>query len=265
MKHLVSIDGVEKYFYTGEQPILILCSDEKKYICKYIHSQGSREKLICEYLSWSFADLMQINTPSYAFVKFKVEHAPFNAKIGHIQTTSIGSQQIPNVIDVVPTTYKYIKPTTSLLNDFLKIAYFDLLTSNEDRNSNNANLLYNISEEEIIAIDFGCTFNTATFDMPLSLLTTNETILNSDLFRHISSRYKESTVLREAENVVQKMSSTIILVNQNAKAIIESIPQDWNPDLELVKAKVQELLSSEWIASVQDTFFEYLKDNIVHE
>jgi len=265
MKHLVSIDCVEKYFDTGEQPILILCSDDKKYICKYIQSAGSRKKLICEYLSWSFAELMHVSIPSYAYVNFKAEHVPFNAKIGHINTTSIGSQQIPNVIDVVPTTCNYVKPSISLLNDLLKIAFFDLLTSNEDRNSNNANLLYNITEEKIIAIDFGCTFNTATFDMPLSLLTANETILASDMFRYVSSRYSEATIMREAEDVIQTMNADLLTVQQNAKTIIGGIPQDWNPDLTLIEAKIGELLGSEWISRVKETFFEYLKDNIHHE
>lgn len=80
-----------------------------------------------------------------------------------------------------------------MLKDLLKIAFFDLLVSNEDRNSN------------------------------------------------------------------------LVTVRQNAKAIICGIPQDWNPDLKLIEAKVDELLGSEWICRVNKTFIEYLKDNICHE
>ncbi len=63
----------------------------------------------------------------------------------------------------------------------LLIALFNLWVANEDRNWNNANLLYDVNSNNLIAIDHGCILNTATFDYNLSLLTQNETILYSDL------------------------------------------------------------------------------------
>ncbi len=54
-----------------------------------------------------------------------------------------------------------------LCQQLMQIALFDLWLSNEDRNANNANLMYDMVNDNIMAIDYGCCFNTATFDYPL--------------------------------------------------------------------------------------------------
>jgi hypothetical protein len=45
---LSSIKTIEQQYQTGENPVLVLCSDKNAYICKYMRSSGSAYKLACE-------------------------------------------------------------------------------------------------------------------------------------------------------------------------------------------------------------------------
>lgn len=45
---LVSIKAIQQQFHTGEEPVLVLCSDKNAYICKYMRSSNAAYKLTCE-------------------------------------------------------------------------------------------------------------------------------------------------------------------------------------------------------------------------
>ena len=45
-----SIKVIEHLYRTGEEPILVVCSDLKAYICKYMRSSSAAYKLVCEFI-----------------------------------------------------------------------------------------------------------------------------------------------------------------------------------------------------------------------
>ncbi len=43
-----SVKVIEQQFNTGEEPVLVTCSDMNTYICKYMRSSAAAYKLACE-------------------------------------------------------------------------------------------------------------------------------------------------------------------------------------------------------------------------
>lgn len=271
MKQLHSIKKIEKTYNTGEEPVLVACNDHNSYICKYTRYSGSANKLVCELMGAVFAKAWMLNTPDIAIVKVKHEHVPYNMSGSFFSKPILGSLQQPNVVDITPTTIPLITPSKKLCRQLMQIALFDLWLSNEDRNANNANLMYDMVNDDIIAIDYGCCFNTATFDYPLSLLTESESILCSDLFLHLSNGISSEDILQMADILLNidfpsylHDCKTGFVVAQwddeaNAELGCDFIPSAWNIDRTRLREKIDELLSDDWVARVKDGFTETLK------
>lgn len=277
MKRLYSIKNIEKTYNTGEEPVLVACSDHNSYICKYTRYSGSANKLVCELMGALFAQDWQLNTPEIAMVRVRQEHVPYNMSGSYFSKTILGSLQQQNVIDITPTTIPLITPSERLCQQLMKIALFDLWLANEDRNANNANLMYDMVKDNIVAIDFGCCFNTATFDYPLSLLTESESILCSDLFEHLSKGMTREQIMSMADVLLRigfpsclHDCETVLTVVQwddevNDELYCPFIPMAWNIDRRRLTAKIKELLSDEWIARVRDAFLETLNTALQYE
>ena len=131
----------------------------------------------------------------------------------------------------------------------------------QDRNWNNANLLYNIVSSNLIAIDHGCIFNTATFDYKLSILTQSETILCSDLAYNIIGKIS----LDEQSYLFKKLKNNLFDIKRKEtelkREIINCIPHNWNIDSEIVLSKMNELFDEKWIIECWNTFIEYYNEN----
>lgn len=274
MKYLHSIKNIEKTYNTGEEPVLVSCNDHNSYICKYTRYSGSANKLICELLGAVFATDWKLNTPEVAIVKVKQEHVPYNMSGSYFSKPILGSLQQQNVVDITPTTIPLITPNEKLCQQLLKIALFDIWLSNEDRNANNANLMYDMSNDNIIAIDFGCCFNTATFDYPLSLLTESESILCSDLFLHIARCATPERILQMSYLLQHIDFMSYIHDCETIKAVLQwdeetnaelgcyFIPSAWGINRTNIANKIEELLSDEWISRVRKGFTETLNTAI---
>lgn len=137
-----SAKRIEQQFRTGEEPVLVMCSDVNLYVCKYMRSSAAAYKLACELIGARMAEAWHLNTP-----------------------------------DITPSTYAKVPATIDSLEQLMQIALFDFWIANEDRNANNANLMYDVGRSQLVSIDYGCILNTATFEYPLSQLTTTDTIL----------------------------------------------------------------------------------------
>lgn len=270
MKQLYSIKNIEKVFNTGEEPVLVACNDQNSYICKYSRYSGSANKLVCELMGALFAKQWMLNTPEIAIVKVKLDHVPDNMSGSFFSKPILGSLQYSNVVDVTPTTIPLITPSDRLCRQVMQIALFDMWLSNEDRNANNANLMYDMVHNNIIAIDYGCCFNTATFDYPLSLLTESESILCSDLFIHLTTETPYERILQVADILLNidfpsylldcKVGLVVAQCDEETNAEIgcDFIPSAWNIDRTRLANKIEELLSDEWVARVKEGFIETL-------
>lgn len=270
MKQLCSIKNIEKTYNTGEEPVLVACNDHQSYICKYTRYSGSANKLVCELIGAIFAKTWMLHTPEIAIVKVRREHIPHNMSGSYFSIPILGSQQQQNVVDITPATVPLIIPNEKLCRQLLQIALFDLWLSNEDRNANNANLMYDMVNDNIIAIDYGCCFNTATFDFPLSLLTESESILCSDLFSHVSCSIPRERIMQMADVLLNidfpsyiHDCQTGIIVAQwddaaNEELECDFIPTAWNINRERLIHKIEELLNEKWVSRVREGFTETL-------
>ncbi len=270
MKQLHSIKGIDKTYNTGEEPVLVACNDHNSYICKYSRYSGSANKLVCELMGAVFAKQWRLNTPEIAIVKVKHEHVPYNMNGSFFSKPILGSLQQPNVVDITPATIPLIYPSDKLCQQLMQIALFDLWLSNEDRNANNANLMYDMVRDNLIAIDYGCCFNTATFDYPLSLLTESESILCSDLFIHLAGNTSHERIRQMADvllnvdfpSYIHECKTGLVVVQSDEEAnkelVCDFIPSAWNIDRIRLSNKIEELLGEEWIVRVKNGFLETL-------
>ena len=48
---LHSLKTIERKYNTGEEPVLVVCSDLNSYICKYMRSSSAAYKLVCELIA----------------------------------------------------------------------------------------------------------------------------------------------------------------------------------------------------------------------
>ncbi|MDE5882210.1 MAG: hypothetical protein K2H60_10805 [Muribaculaceae bacterium] len=255
-----SIKAIQKQYNTGEQPVLVMCSDLHEYVCKYKRSSGSAYKLVCELTGAFLANAWNLNIPKIALIEIHYDHWMSTRSIS-LSAPAFGSKIINSVIDVNTAFNKEIRISSELKEQILEIALFDLWVANEDRNWNNANLLYDMLTDSLVVIDHGCIFNTATFDYKLSLLTQNETILCSDLARTILKHIKPD----EKDNILEKIKERFVSIQEKELKLIpeimENIPSNWNVNPEVVSSKITELFDRKWMEECWDTFVEYFNEN----
>lgn len=277
MKQLISIKPIDKSYNTGEEPVLVLCNDHYSYVCKYPRYSGSSNKLVCELMGAIFAKKWNLNTPDASFVKVLQQHVPYNMSGSFFSSPIIGSKLCNNVIDVTPTSIEQIPSNADILRQLMHIALFDFWIANEDRNANNSNLMYDYIRQELVVIDFGCSFNTATFDFPLSQLTETDSILCSDFFEHISKDVPTELIYQIADTLTREdfckyihdCESVLQIINrdENMNEGVESffIPMAWQINRQRLRKKVEELLNDAWTKAVVNNFNETLKTVLNNE
>lgn len=143
-----SVQRIEKQYPTGEEPVLVMCLDKNAYVCKYMRSSASAYKIACELIGSQMARAWQLETPDIAFVRIKASHWSGRFLQHSVSAPSIGNKRIEGVVDVNTSTYKEVDSTTARLRQLMKIALFDFWIANEDRNANNANLLYDLGHRK---------------------------------------------------------------------------------------------------------------------
>lgn len=99
---LDSVKSIERQYLTGEEPVLVLCSDMNAYICKYMRSSFAAYKLACELVGAQMAKAWHLDTPEIAFVRIRPSHWPK----GGYAALSIGSRKLEGVVDITPSTYR---------------------------------------------------------------------------------------------------------------------------------------------------------------
>jgi len=262
---LHSAKQIERQFHTGEEPVLVMCSDVNTYVCKYMRSSTASYKLVCELIGSQMAKAWQLNTPKIAFVKIRSSHWE-GINISHnISAPSLGFKWVEGVVDITPSTYAKVSASTNTLYQLMKIALFDFWIANEDRNANNANLMYDVANEHFVSIDYGCIFNTATFDYPLSQLTSTDTILWSDLFVHLNQNQEKESILLLVEKLKDEFHKSLTECSVVCGETIDQIPQEWNVPKVVIREKINQLFDDKWSMQVWNNFVECLNENSTYE
>ena len=97
-----SVKAIEQQFNTGEEPVLVTCSDMNTYICKYMRSSAAAYKLVCELIGAQMAISWQLDTPEVAFVKIKPSPKDWNIATEIVEsklTQLFDKQWIDNIWD----------------------------------------------------------------------------------------------------------------------------------------------------------------------
>ena len=211
------------------------------------------------------AKAWQLNTPDVVLVKIKSSHWEGISLSHSISASSLGARWLDGVIDITPSTYAQVPVNTDTLYQLMKIALFDFWIANEDRNANNANLMYDVVNDLFVSIDYGCVFNTATFEYSLSQLTSTDTILCSDLFAHLTQCIENSEFKSLTERLSWDFENSIRQCKLIHLEIIENIPQEWNVPQTVITDKISQLFDEKWLFGVWNNFIECLNENIHHE
>lgn len=262
---LESVKAIQQQYRTGEEPVLVICSDKNAYICKYMRSSAPAYKLACELIGARMAVAWQLETPEVAFVRIKSGHWAGRFVQHSLSAPSLGSRKMDGVVDVTPSTYKDVEATTATLKQLMKIALFDFWVANEDRNANNANLLYDVGRSRLVSIDYGCILNTATFDFGMSQLTSTDTILWSDLFQHLSQNRERTMMEAIACELKTEYAACLKRSIRQVKHILGELPLEWNVSVEVVGEKLKQLFDDRWTAGVWNNFVECLNENLRYE
>ena len=261
---LESIKTIERQYLTGEEPVLVMCSDMNAYVCKYMRSSATAYKLACEVIGTQFADVWRLGTPESAFVRIKPEHWGRHSLSHNLSAPAFGSKWLDGVVDITPSTFGEISQVLPTLLLLMRIALFDFWIANEDRNANNANLLYDIPRGMLVPIDYGCILNTATFEYPMAQLTSTDTILYSDLFHHLAYGVSGAFFIKATNELNASYKENVKGSVREVKHIIEAIPHQWNISTDVLKNKLNQLFEPSWIESVWENFMECLNENTSH-
>lgn len=151
-------------------------------------------------------------------------------------------------------------------SDFLKIALFDIWLANEDRNYNNNNLLLHYAKDNSLsfyAIDHVLIFNSSSFDYGISLLTADDSILNTDLAKLLFAND------RKLGETVNKLVESFYLCTKdcekNLDNILALVPNSWAINTVGLKAKMEQYLFNDaWKKQCEDTFRAFIHSLILN-
>lgn len=263
-----SIEAIEIVFQTGNRPMLVHCNNFEDYVCKYNSGYSSADLLAREYLSASFLNIWELSPPEFDLIEIKPEHIIPGLPIGtiNINCPCFGSKfnreykEIDQFI-IETEKNKFQKPI-----DFLKIAFFDIWISNEDRHHGNYNLLLATEDNQYIfkPIDHGCSFHTGTQKLPNYTLSYNESLLSSPLVSRLFSKK-----LLRSMDLIGELRNPWYLCHEKCKdsvyELIEGMPDQWQiPKEELYGELLTYIFTEQWFDECWQTFLEHLQNTINH-
>ena len=149
---------------------------------------------------------------------------------------------------------RFKNPSTAM--GFIQIALFDIWLCNEDRNHNNYNLLYDIVNNHFVPIDHVNIFNGLNIDKPPYLISQNESILTSPLFR----LFFYGTLQTENKSFRSDIENTFKNHVRNCEKILPqilpSLPDQWRLDLPFISDRLAIFFSDAWLADSINYFFD---------
>lgn len=272
MKNVKAIKPItHKYPTQGSEPVLVQGNDFNNWICKY----KDVNKLFSELLASEFARLWEIKVPDTALVWIDYDLCvkDFDNKKGlerrFFERECFGSLFLKEAIDVNQTLVSSKEFTKKIKNkeDLLKIALFDIWLSNEDRNSNNYNLLLESGTSGytiMYVIDHADIFNSAlAYKYDIYEINQDDTILNSTLANLLLKN--NTKIVNNVDFLLNSFSDLANKCNENLDPILKKVPPKWNIDLEAYRDKIQFIFSSDWLERCNKLFRSYTQEFIIQK
>lgn len=258
-------------FTTGDNPILVTCTDMSDWVCK--HGRMSPSVLFSEVIGSTFANLWGLKTPQISFVDVSIEHLPKDnlniVQPAFFNKPCFGSLFIEDS-QVVDTTLLPSFRNQAFRNkignktDLLKIALFDIWLGNEDRHHGNSNLLLDqtLADKYYFNVfDHGAIFNSNTLIRGIQLISDNESIISSDLAQILFRKGKILT--KNVDNIIKDFYLCTLECEAHLSNIINDIPVQWGLDLENLELLIHaNLFTYNWKKDCENHFRELIQANI---
>ncbi len=269
MKYLHSIQPLDKNTIVESQdrPLIISCEGLKDYYAKYNRPNNSVAfRLFKEYLAACFLKLWEFKQPNYCFINVRKEDLPTDLTIPKkcFSVPSFGIEKIEESIDLNKITEELLvksKRKFKTKEDLLKLAFFDIWLSNEDRHSGNFNILCKYDEKgyDIYPIDHAAIFNHGILNAPIDLLTFDETLINSNLFSKLLI-INMLKVKRDREGIRKKYYLYAENCKKNINNILKYVPPEWKIDILDVEEKlIKYILNDTWFDNCWNQYLLYFE------
>lgn len=262
MQNLHSISPINHCYQTyGSRPVRVLCNDLENYVCKYYTGgSGPAYTLFNEVLAASFLKIWQLPVPDFALVTIAKKHMEeLGFPYHYFDDSCFGSRFMDNYKEVdkvfmgMPKS-RFKNPETA--KGYVMIALFDIWLCNEDRNHNNFNLLYHPEKNHFVPIDHVNIFNGLNIDKHPYLISENESILSSPLFRlfFYGSLQPDHEIFRS--DIEKTFKRHIKHCEKNLPQILSSLPGQWRLDLPFISERLEFFFSEKWVTKSLNHFFE---------
>lgn len=245
---------------------MVHASDLNYYYCKYHGHVGAANRLFKEYVIASFLECWEFNRAPYSLIQVLPEHILPDLSIPRksFDAPCFGLQEITGAVDLSRINEDILassRPRIRLKQDLLKLAFFDIWTCNEDRNSGNYNILFKYVEREyvIYPIDHEACFNNGNFERGLVPVTFEDNLIYSTLFAKLFQGREW-----EKEEFLASLRERFYLCAQrcqeNVEKFLQEIPRGWNLDLVKKGEELRRyLLNDEWFKTCWGSFLEFLE------
>src|SRR5690606_32113438 len=233
-----TLERPSKLYETNTRPILVRVSDNlTSYVVKHNNGLKPCNKLANELLAFYFLRIWEIKTPEAAIIDVEPSHIENIGKSGYqpmyFKTPCWGTIFHPESTEFLQffdqmTHYernKFYRPT-----DLLRIIIFDLWLCNDDRTSNNPNILLASTDKgfEFWAIDHEAIFNGNNLDRGVYPLNIYDTLLY-----HPATKKLLGNKLKDREFLMELVEEAYVCIEQcrqNLSLILSFFPEEWKID-----------------------------------
>ena len=250
---------------TNTLPVIVLCDDLNYYYCKHHNGIGTANRLIREFIVARFLQIWESPVPDFAFVNVSQDHLPpdLGIRYRNFSVPCFGMKKASDAVDInglVDELSPNMKQKVSCKEELIKLAFFDIWTSNEDRKFNNYNLLlqFNDNEYKFIPIDHEMCFNSGNLDRGLYNITFDESLIATPLFFKL---FKNSDLVEELlVQLKAKYYLYMLTCSENVERILDDIPPEWLMNRNEMLNNLQEnLLNDFWFEDCWQTLETFIE------
>ncbi len=250
----------------GSKPVRVLCNDFKFYICKYFPGEGPSYSLFNEYIAACFLKVWHLPIPHFAIIQIQNQHIQQIRFPFHFFERPCFGSLFNNKLTLVDKFYTMLsfprKEIRKITESFLKIGLFDIWLSNEDRNFNNYNLLFDSTENLFIPIDHVQIFNGNNLDKEPYLISSEESILTAPLTEHLFSQSLQQNPQLLRSIVEIDFERNIRECHVGLEQILNNSPPEWRIDKKFVRSRLSVFFSESWIKECKLTYNLYLQISV---
>ena len=228
MKELNLISIRRNLDSTSAQPFVCLAEDGNLYYTKFVECREGSKELINEFIAYKLAKILKLPIPEAALLKITKNYDDIflNDEIVTIKPNlAFGSKEIKNALALFSDDF--IRECDNK-KELLPILVFDHIIDNNDRNYNNANMLYRHKDKIVFIIDHGRIFDIGTLWNEVSCKQRLNDVVELKSFEAetLYGRIFDNVTLKDYKDYcIDKFSK---IQYNDLQLIFDSIPPEWN-------------------------------------